>query len=481
MKDYVFIGWSQNREIAIKLKKILDRSGFVCVIGGIYEDNPEKLRSRLETVNATINHQMCHCDQTIMLFQKTENGVSGNLLYELGYIAAQYSFIETSTKLHIFTLDVNLGDEKLFPSDLHGIWGSYISTDGKSVDEIAAEIADEFIKNQSQIHRIDKFRVLNDHNYVDYVLNKHFDHPAMSDYDLATLLLVYIQSAYCYQNQFDIKARIDVFRAMLLQNPMHSSPELDTVTEYAQIILELYCITSPNEETGRYLEQGSFSALYSDFEDVGYDLIERKPPKNYGGSVATCLLNEAFIRENEFESWFIAQLQEHISYLILVYMFNNKFPHEEYERLTDLGITYCESAIQNLELIGATENETKYTGLLLGFAYKNKSSFLSNKGEHDKSAEFGKKSLRERKKLYAYVKDIATVNPSLKNYITLEYLMQIAEKAETAPEMERAGYLKLISDYKETQERLLKNRDHMFNLLVMQYEKLSSGQTKPEN
>ena len=75
MKDYVFIGWSRNRELAINVKNILDKKGFVCVIGGVYENNPYDLRMRKGTVNETINYQMNHCDQAILLFQKLDDNL----------------------------------------------------------------------------------------------------------------------------------------------------------------------------------------------------------------------------------------------------------------------------------------------------------------------------------------------------------------------------------------------------------------------
>ena len=163
MKDFVFIGWSRNRDLAIAVKNILDLRGFICVVGGVYEENPESVRGRKGTVNETINYQMNHCDQSILLFQKIDDnlGISGNLIYELVYINDQYNYIESPTKLHIFKIDITQADDNLFPSDLHGIWGSNISSSGRTIDDMAHEIAEVFLNNQTQIKKSNKFKLLN--------------------------------------------------------------------------------------------------------------------------------------------------------------------------------------------------------------------------------------------------------------------------------------------------------------------------------
>ena len=50
MKEAVFIGWSGNRLLAIKIKEKLDKEGFSGVIGGDYEHNPEILRLRITII-----------------------------------------------------------------------------------------------------------------------------------------------------------------------------------------------------------------------------------------------------------------------------------------------------------------------------------------------------------------------------------------------------------------------------------------------
>ena len=473
MKDYVFIGWSRNRELAIEIKNILDQKGFKCVVGGLYENNPDKVRVHKGTVNATINFQMNHCDQSIMLFQKIDEnlGISGNLIYELGYITAQYSFIESATKLHIFKIDINSGDDNLFPTDLHGVWGTSISSGNKSLPEIAEEIAIEFLRNQSQISRIDKFKMLNDHNFIEYAMKKHFETPTMSEYDLAILLLVYVQSAFCYQEQIDVKSKIQTFRTKLLEETTPYS-ELDLVTEYALLLLKLYCITIPNEETGTIELKGmDFRELLNGFKDIGEKLLERITKDD--DNIISFRLHNADSIKYEFESWAIAQLQEHITYLLLVYLCSRTLSQGEIKNCVTMGITCCESAIENLKLLSENDTDLRYASLLLGYAYKNLSTFYKYFNKTEEVTKYQLKSFKERKKLYNYVNSISTIKPTLNDYITLEYLLQIVDMAkETEDIYEKKDYLVQINAYITKHKTILSNRNYMFNLLISEYESL---------
>lgn len=474
MKDYVFIGWSRNRDVAIATKRILDTKGFVCVVGGVYEGNPESVRVRKGTVNETINYQMSHCDQSILLFQKIDDNlsISGNLIYELGYINAQYNFIESATKLHIFKIDITQADDNLFPSDLHGIWGSNISSAGKSAEEIAAEIAAEFLQNQSQIKKTNKFDILSNHYFVEYEMRKHFENPAMSDCDLAMNILVYVQAAFCYQEQYDIKQKMEYFRNKMVEKSVRST-ELDLVTQYAMQTLTLYCLTVPDEENWQLNMKGAtFRGLLKNYREVGEKIAEQYPEELGTAQLVKMQVDRDFIERNYFESWLISQMQEHVTYLILVYVMSEEVEEEERNRYAEMGADYCKAAIRNLELLAENEDDKMYADLLLSYAYKNLYTFQTLLGAGEASA-YRLRSFKLRRELNSYATGIATVRPSLKEYITLEYLLQIVEQIKSCEDKyEREDYLLEISKYIENRNRNERNRNYMYNLLLEEYNKL---------
>lgn len=478
MKDYVFIGWSRNRDLAIAIKEVLDKCGFIGVIGGIYEGNPAHVRIRKGTVNETINYQMNHCDQSILLFQKIDDnlGISGNLIYELGYINAQYNFIETATKLHIFKIDITKADDNLFPSDLHGIWGTNISSSNKSITEMADEIVKEFLSNQSQNKKSDKFKLLNNHYYIEYEMKKHFNNPTMSDYDLATALLVYVQSAFCYQEQNDIKLKFELFKAKMIEKS-YSSRELEWVTNYAIQTLTLYCLTVPNEDSGQLCMPGStFRGLLSKYKEIGEYIGEAFYDELGSMELSELYVNEEFGENNDFEAWLIAQMQEHVTYLILVYLCNSKIDADEFEKYARVGVDFCLATIKNLELLAQKEDGKMYANLLLSYAYKNLCTFYGYLHEDKQSELFQRKSFKLRKEVYSYANSISTIKPSLKDYLTLEYLLQVVDKIKTCEDKyEKEDYLLEINTYIDNHKKTERNRNFMFNSLVDEYGKLVDG------
>ncbi len=476
MKDYVFIGWSRNRDLAIEIKKILDKKGFICVIGGIYEGNPESVRVRKGTVNETINYQMNHCDQAILLFQKIDDNlsISGNLIYELGYINAQYNFIESSTKLHIFKIDITQADDNLFPTDLHGIWGDNINSADKTLEQIANEIAVNFLQNQSQIKKSNKFEILSNHYFVENEMRKHFENPAMSDCDLATNILIYVQAAFCYQEQYDIKQKIEQFRTKMIENVINSA-ELDLATQYAIQSLTLYCLTIPNEDDWHLSMPGTtFRGLLKNYKEIGEKISDRFQDME-DIPLDKMELDQSFIEENYFESWLIAQMQEHVTYLTLVYLLNEKLDQEELLRYAKLGIEYCEVSIKNLRLLAESAEDAMYADLLLSYAYKNLSTFHAYLNNGEQSRRYQQKSLKMRRDLYSYVKNISTVRPSLKEYITLEYLMQTVEQIELCEDKyEREYYLSEIATFIKQRTNSERNRNYMFNMLLEKYNEIEN-------
>ena len=474
MRDYVFIGWSRNKDLAIKIKDILDEKGFNCVIGGDYENNPENLRIKRTTVNETVNYQMNHCDQSIMLFQKVDDnkGISENLIYELGYIQAQYNYIDASTKIHIFKLDISAAEEILFPTDIHGIWGTPIFTANKTMDELANEIANEFLRNQIQIKPKSKFDILCNHHFVEYEMQRHLKNPSMSDYDFATLLLVYVQASFCYQEQQDIKLKIENFKTRL-HSADEKTEELEIVTNYAMQTLNLYCMTIPDENDNLSMKGSEFRSILSDYRDIGEKMIEKFSIFSEYNDLSEILLSRDFICENPLEALLISQVQEHTTYLILVYLTNPNVEPEEREKYAKLGIKYCETVTKNLELLTRDKDLEMYAKLLLSYAYKNYSTFNSQLNNLEECRKTNIKAFKIRKELNSYVNNLPLITPTLKNYINLEYLLQLVERIEELDDKyEISDSLSEIESYIKEYEQFDKNKKVMFNMLLDKYKVL---------
>ena len=68
-------------------------------------------------------------------------------------------------------------------------------------------------------------------------------------------------------------------------------------------------------------------------------------------------------------------MQEHITYLIYVYLLNNNIETEEKRTYSNIGIEYCKASIHNLELLKEYPEYEMYVNLLLSYAYKNLATF----------------------------------------------------------------------------------------------------------
>ncbi len=485
MKDYVFIGWNNDYKLAIEVKKLLDKDGFTCVVGGDYEENPEHLRIK-STINETISHQMLHCDQAILLFEKKKGEksdilrLSENLIYELGFLSALYTFYASSAhniyasslpQRHIFRIDI---DEALFPTDLRGVWACPITTGSKKLEEVAEEIAGEFKRRQKHIPVKNKFTTLSNSHIVEEKLKNHFVAPTMSDCDLAMDILVYTQSAFCFQEQVDVRQKLEFFR-IKYDEYAYDSPDLLLALDYAHTTMELFCSTGYDGPVGESVMQETFfRRLLGDYENVCRTVNERigSPWKCAPSRMA---LNNGIIDNYYFDSWVLSQTQEHICYLILVYLTGNTLSAKKKTGLARLGIQYAKMCIRNLKLLAEKNSDKMYAYLLLAYAHKNVFSFYEKIGEKEKGLESQAQSFYLRKKLNDHVRRNATIKPSLKQYIANEYLLQAIEELNKEWEKESPNtdlidqYIFEIEEYKNARESIERNKDILFAELKKSY------------
>jgi hypothetical protein len=462
MKDYVFIGWSKNLDLAIALKKKLEEKGFVCVIGGEYGHNPPDVGTR-RTVHETVINQMNRCNQAILLFQnKGNNGISENLIYELGYLSAQKSY----TNVHIIKIDITEDDLRLFPTDLHGVWGANISTSEYKGDEKMAEkIVEIFESKQNHIKKKIKFEILNNHHFVEYEMKIHFETPNMSDYDLASEIMVYTQSAFCYQEQIDIKQKMEKFNEQMGERG-NSSEELRLSVEYALVTLDLFCSTIPDKDSKSIsMDEHKFNYYLDKYNSI-VNRIESKI------DVEKIYSDKDYVSENQFEVLVLGQMQEHIAYLHHVYLYKKEeIAADDKKKYSEEGIVYCNNAIGILNVLMDNSEDNMYAKLLLSYAYKCLSSFNANLGENGECENNQQKSLKLRSELNTYVVNTPAIRHSLKDYIMLEYYHQVIEFVENINEDKKKKYYLIeIGKYVDERSKIDSVKSYMFKTLAEKYD-----------
>ena len=196
----IFIAWSGNNDIAVEVAKIISakNSAYECVVGGNHQGQSDLF------VGGTILQQMKQCDQAILLIQKKgESGrISSNLMFEWGFLLAKLDV----KKIHNFFIDIS-EDDKAIPSDLRGVWATYLRTSDHSREEIVEIITREFFQAQRNIISGNKMRIIMDWFRVKDLIQRHATDPVCSDYEMAQYLICYTYSASLFP---DIRAEAEM-------------------------------------------------------------------------------------------------------------------------------------------------------------------------------------------------------------------------------------------------------------------------------
>lgn len=165
MGKNVFIAWSgDNLEIANRVKLLIEKNGFVGIVGG--GDN------RLWTVEETVRHQLNKCEYAILIVEKiiinkSAYKFSENVMYEWGYLNSRINDPE-KTCVCLINSDV-----KELPTDVRSFWVKLINKEipktlkekDKFFDSVAAEISDAFF---NKIKQPDKDKLLYLVNWDEY-------------------------------------------------------------------------------------------------------------------------------------------------------------------------------------------------------------------------------------------------------------------------------------------------------------------------
>jgi len=107
-------------------------------------------------IGVQVFSQIQQCTRAIILVENTRpdttNPLSGNLMFEWGYLTAKMD----PKKLHVFLLGES---KKNLPSDFAGIWVNEINNTGAFVENTMREIVRLFVEAASR--PIDIYKIIN--------------------------------------------------------------------------------------------------------------------------------------------------------------------------------------------------------------------------------------------------------------------------------------------------------------------------------
>ncbi len=437
-RGIVFLGWSGNQSLAIEVKKQLQQYGYLGVIGGDYEENIAGMKSTKRTVNETVTYQMNRCNQAILLFENkrnpngTGNAISGNLIYEMGYLSSKFSDKESIPKLHLFKINMDESEKAMLPTDLHGVWGTkLVRSEGMTDEQLATEVLEEFLRRQKLIMSENKLQLINSVHQIDTELRTHFMNPKYSDYELALNLVFYTQAKYIYQDISSAIEQCNRFKELLGDDRM-TSYDLINAIDASLISLDLFRQVVVSSDARINMPGRVFRSFLERYRRAAYNILHGV--HDYACNDEFSFADKRFtvqeVQEDEFRAWSVIQMQEHVCFLHLIYLDKEGMSAERRAELCRTALRYSDSVVHNCELFQGDEKNGDYSLLFLSYIYRNMCQFHSILGEEEEAKECDKKSFESRRRLYNKITTLPHINSLFKNYVALEYFVQLADNVQ---------------------------------------------------
>ena len=253
--------------------------------------------------------------------------------------------------------------------------------------------------------------------------------------------------------------------------------ELSYALDYAMRAFELFELATPQEDgDGRiHLPGRTFRSILRSFAAAALGANGQvASPDGVQGEAYEILFSEEEINDEEYKTWLVSQIQEHITYLFLVYLDNPDLDEEERQEMLALAIRYGEAAVHNLNLLRPLPGNAEYADLFLGYTYRNLSLFCHMAGQEARAEENERLAFAVRKRLYDTISRNENVNPELKDYIALEYFLEITDIIPGMKDKYQAeDWKEEIRDYVEERKKRESNRSMMFIRLCSALKKLT--------
>ena len=362
MKDRVFIVWSGTNKIAKGVQTILqDSHKYVCVIGG-NEDNS----SQCATVGDTVIRQIKDCNQAIIIFQnRSDNQVSKNLFFELGYVLASYGM----TKVHC----VRRASEQIdLPSDFDNSFVEAIPDEGRTDEEFAQAVVDYFMRRQKMDILENKMYLINNRYLIHDKIASHYSDKGSkcSDYELAQYLLFYMQASHLFGDEQKVYDELKDF------NNKHRpdfSRELALAVNMALTFLFMVLCVKTTGNCEAYITRSEFAKVYK-----AYRAYEEEA-------------EEMCDHIGSFGEWALVFIKEQVTYAFMLAGNSPELAEAEKRPYYQQQKVYGEKSVQAMEILekrALALDKNDHVGLLAllrAYAYRNLFLAKSYLGEEDAS------------------------------------------------------------------------------------------------
>lgn len=438
MKGKVFIGWTMDQSLAICVKNELRRHNYSGICGGREGSN-----RILSSVGATVVAQMNECSSAIMLFASREEAVcddrgnsvtvrslSPNMLYELGYLSGSLNLRRV---LSVY-LD---GAEKLVPTDIKGGWEETVSTAGKTNEEVAREIVDQFLRGQCDLITGNKMELMTDISTLRSIIREHIEKPVYYDDEIAFIVLLLCQASYMHDEMDnDEKLINELFNA-----------DIDDKS----------CLLAINSslayfEACRSLEEIEFSHGLQ-LPTKAYKRLRRQ---------LTEYVDEAeAMEDSQFRSMFLMISYDYLSFINMMHYGARPADEVAAEEMEFREQTTLRSVDYTLRFIEYDDKSNTQVGLLyLSYTLRNLALFYRAVGRYEEAQQRFEESIDTRKKLYNFFQ-LNNLNKSITEQIKMEYYLSLKDNLKDVDPVIQRKRIRELRDYIDEVNEVAFNRKHL--------------------
>lgn len=452
MKGNVFIGWSSNNSLALKVKDRLKKEDYNGVVGGRAEENLE------HGVGDTVIRQMRTCSAAIMLFttRHDSNGccdtcgknldtvsLSGNMLFELGFLTGSLKI----KRVFIVYIDDAVD---FAPTDLRGMWDLRVKKGDKSEEEVAEEIVKLFLDEQEDSLVDVKIDLVADYYKLKNMIAGHLNNPVYYENEMAQIIIIYSRSAYLFGNVpsatdfLDDILHSDITDDRMLLAVNSALAYFDTITE----------LRPENNESG-CLSQRFYSKkikeLKSYLEDVE-DMPENDPFR---------LMLEMTVRSS-------------ICFAAMMYYRGQPLTEDAFETQEEYAKVTVASA-KKFEGINSEKNEL-FGVLYESYAYRNLALLYKDYGKKELAKEYFEYSKNSRYRLVKYFKN-KDLDVTVLGQIETEYHLALTDDIDDVDDQECKKRIRELKEYLAELNSSAYNRRY----LVAKIENILADEKKNKN
>lgn len=379
--ENVFIAWSNNRELAELVAARLRKNNLNPLIGG---GLPRDM-----FIGSQVMSQMDSCNYAVILVQKKEEyqataEFNDNIMFEWGYLIAKLS----NRKVFVFLIDTS---ERDLPSDLVGSWIQPISRVGRSDEEVADEIASQFVVERPSVDKID---ILSKWRVIKNVLMSYNTQHQYTDFEIAQFVLYSVFAAF-YCDDIDSYIRI-------CRNMETTSKSLNAILALTRSKMQIYHCTA---NLAKPLE--------------GEDFFEI--------TTMLCYRYEDALEESDLKAWAKIIRIDALSLASALMAHNSAGDERAFynQEAIRLGHEVLGLINENLERY---PNNLHFAELLRGLQYRNIAMAHKDLGDPDSAKTYFDKSAEVRESLYFFYKQSHTPDSSLCNKMGQEYYLAQLER-----------------------------------------------------